>query len=416
MSVSSVQLPEAFADLWEPARYKAFYGGRGSAKSHSFAQALIIQAAQKPMRVGCFREVQLSIKDSVKRLLDDKIAEAGLQGFYHSLDNEIRGANGSSFVFRGLRAIDANTIKSLEGLDVAWVEEASSVSQKSIDILRPTIRKPNSEIWFTWNPDQASDPVDHMFRGEAGPPPRSIVRRVNWDDNPFFPDVLREELEWDRSRDPEKYAHIWLGEYNTNSEARVFRNWRVEAFDPPAEAVYRFGADWGYAVDPTVLVRGYITGRTLYIDQEVYAVGCEIDNTPALFDKIEGSRKWTIRADSSRPETISFMQRKGFKIIPAAKGAGSVEDGIEFLKTYDIVVHPRCKHTADELALYSWKTDPLTNDILPVLEDKNNHVIDALRYMLEGLRRAVKPSNPVPSTNPPDLWGRQKASNGWKMV
>lgn len=416
MSVSSVQLPEAFADLWEPARYKAFYGGRGSAKSHSFAQALIIQAAQKPMRVGCFREVQLSIKDSVKRLLDDKIAEAGLQGFYHSLDNEIRGANGSSFVFRGLRAIDANTIKSLEGLDVAWVEEASSVSQKSIDILRPTIRKPNSEIWFTWNPDQASDPVDHMFRGEAGPPPRSIVRRVNWDDNPFFPDVLREELEWDRSRDPEKYAHIWLGEYNTNSEARVFRNWRVEAFDPPAEAVYRFGADWGYAVDPTVLVRGYITGRTLYIDQEVYAVGCEIDNTPALFDKIEGSRKWTIRADSSRPETISFMQRKGFKIIPAAKGPGSVEDGIEFLKTYDIVVHPRCKHTADELALYSWKQDPLTNDILPILEDKNNHVIDALRYMLEGLRRAVKPSNPVPSTNPPDLWGRQKASNGWKTA
>jgi phage terminase large subunit len=164
-------------------------------------------------------------------------------------------------------------------------------------------------------------------------------------------------------------------------------------------------------------VRAYIVGRTLYVDQEAYAVGCEIDNTPALFDKVPGSRRWTIRADSARPETVSYMQRKGFRIIPAVKGPGSVEDGIEFLKSYDIVVHPRCRHTIDELTSYSFKVDSKTDEILPVLDDKNNHVIDALRYACEGLRRAPKSKAPDAPRNPVDLWSRAKpAENGWKVI
>lgn len=430
-----VQIPEAFSFLFEPARYKAAYGGRGSAKSHSFATALVVQAAARPLRILCAREIQRSIRDSVKRLLDDKIEASGLSGFYDSTDTEIRGRNGSLFVFAGLRT-NPDAVKSTEGLDIAAVFEANKVSRRSWDLLIPTVRKQGSEIWAEWNPESPDDPVDAMFRGEDGAPPNSIVRQVNWYDNPWFPDVLREELEWDRSRDPEKYAHVWLGEYLRNSEARVFRNWRVEEFETPAAAEHRFGADWGFSVDPTVLIRCHLVGRTLYVDQEAYKVGCEIDETPAFFGGddtnkpprwtnpkrhpgVPGALKWRITADSARPETVSYMQRRGFKIVPAIKGPGSVEDGVEFLKSVDIVVHPRCRHTVDELSLYSYKADRLTGEILPVLEDKKNHVIDALRYALEALRRKGPKwddETAGSSRDPPDLGKRRQAPNLWKVA
>jgi phage terminase large subunit len=191
-------------------------------------------------------------------------------------------------------------------------------------------------------------------------------------------------MEYDRKRDPDKFQHIWRGEYLRNSEARVFRNWKVEDFDTLSNAMFRFGADWGFASDPTVLVRCYIDGRTLYIDHEAWQIGCDIIDTPELFMSIQGAEKWPIVADSSRPETISHMRRHGFpKMLAAVKGQKSVEEGIEWLKSYDIVVHPRCTHTIDELSLYSYKTDTTTGAVLPVLEDKKNHVIDALRYALD---------------------------------
>lgn len=388
----TIDLPEAFEGLFQPSRYKCYYGGRGSGKSHSVASGLIYLAfvSERPLRIACYREIQKSIRDSSKRLLDDKISQMGLSWFFESTQNEIRGKNGSLFIFGGLRS-NPEAVKSTEGLDIAWIEEAATVSQTSLDILVPTLRKPGSELWFTYNPRFATDPVDKMFRG-GEPPPNAIIRKVNYNDNEFFPDVLRDEMEWDKRRDPDKYRHIWLGEYQANSEARVFKNWRIgdrdEFTEDPTRRFY-YGADWGFSVDPTVLVRCYLDGRTLYVDREVYKVGCEIDATPALFDKIPGCRKWPIRADSARPETISYMQRQGFNIVSALKGAGSVEDGVEFLKSHDIVVHPDCQHTIDELSLYSYKVDKLTNEVLPVLEDKSNHVIDALRYALEGARRST---------------------------
>lgn len=386
-----VKIPRAFQGLFRPARYKAFYGGRGSAKSHSVATALILRGVGQQIRWGCYREIQKSIRDSSKRLLDDKIALLGLSEFYESTDTEIRGRNGTLFIFGGLRN-NPDSVKSTEGLDGAWVEEAATVSKASIDMLVPTIRKPNSEIWFTWNPRHKTDPVDAMFRGEGGAPPNSIVRRTNFDENPWFPDVLRADMEWDKRRDPDKYAHIWLGEYQRNSQARVFKNWRIGSHDeflPDPTRIYRFGADWGFSVDPTVLIRCYVEDRTLFVDREAYKVGCEIDQTPALFDAIGGSRNWPIRADSARPETISYMNRNGFRVTPAIKGTGSVEDGVAFLQSYDIVVHPDCRHTIDELTLYSFKIDPLTSEVLPILEDKNNHCLDAARYALEGERRVT---------------------------
>ena len=236
-------------------------------------------------------------------------------------------------------------------------------------------------------------------------PPHTVKKVVNFTDNPWFPDVLKDEMEYDKRRDPDKYAHVWLGGYVQNSTARVFKNWSIEEFDAPQDAVHRLGADWGFATDPTVLVRCHIIGRKLYIDHEAYQVGCEIVDTPSLFHSVPESERWPMVADSSRPETISHMRKNGFpKIMPAVKGAKSVEEGIEWLKSYDIIVHPRCTHTIDELTFYSFKTDPLTGKILPVLQDKKNHVIDALRYACEGMRRAAVVQRsvqftPIPSIN-----------------
>ena len=282
----------------------------------------------------------------------------------------------------------AESIKSLEDYDIAWVEEAQSLSQRSLDLLRPTIRKPNSEIWFTWNPNFSHDPVDALLRG-ANPPPGAIVLSVNYQANPWLPDVLNDELEYDRKRDPDKFRHIWLGEYQRNSEARVFRNWHVDEFEAPNGVTFRYGADFGFSIDPSVLVRCYIEGNKLYIDHEAWQLGTEITNLPALFFSVPESERWPMVADSSRPETISHLRANGFpKILSAIKGARSVEEGVEWLKSYDIVVHPRCTHVIDELTLYSYEIDPLTDLILPKLADKNNHCIDALRYACEGYRRA----------------------------
>lgn len=349
---------------------------------------MIAECVAGHQRIACLREFQSSIKDSVKQLLEDKIRKFGVEALFRVTEMEITGPNDSLMIFRGLQNHTATSIKSLEGFTRAWVEEAQTISQRSIDLLTPTFRS-NSEMLFTWNPNLETDPVERLFTENAGDPDFTCIT-ATYRDNPWFPDELRRDMERDRRRDPEKYAHIWLGEYQRNSEARVFRNWKIEPFETPADARFYFGADWGFSVDPTVLVRCWIRGRTLFVDQEAYAVGCEIDRTPALFDTVAGSRQWPIRADSARPETISYMQRHGFpRIVAAQKGPSSVADGVEFLKSYDIIVHPRCKNTADELALYSYKVDKLTGEVLPVLEDKKNHVIDALRYAVELIRAKV---------------------------
>lgn len=422
MSSTTLQIPTArvFAPLLGEARYKGAHGGRGSGKSHFFAGLSVEKCLlSSGVRIACVREVQKSLKNSVKLLIEDKIRAFGLVDQFQILDAEIRTPGGGVIIFQGMQNHTADSIKSLEGFDVAWVEEAQSLSQRSLDLLRPTIRKPGSELWFSWNPDQATDPVDVFLRGEH-PPADAVVVEANYSDNPWLPDELRADLEDDRRRDPDKFAHVWGGGYQTASESRVFRNWRIADFDTPRDAILRFGADWGFATDPSVLVRGYVDGRTLYIDQEAWQVGCEIDRLPALFDQVQGSRQWIIRADSARPETVSYMRRHGFpRITSARKGPGSIEDGIEFLRSFDIVVHPRCKHVADELARYCYKTDPQTGEILPVLEDKNNHTIDALRYALEELRRTgYKPRDGARQTRPMDDYGDSDDddADNWKVA
>lgn len=388
--MSTVQIPDAFRFLFRPARYKVAYGGRGGAKSWNFARALLVMAAEKPMRVLCTREFQNSIEDSVHRLLADQIVTLGLDAFYTIKQREIIGVNGTLFLFEGLHR-NVHKIKSLEGIDVCWVEEATKVTEESWEVLIPTIRKDGSEIWISFNPDQEDDPVYQRF--VVNPPPSAVVMGVSWRENPYFPDTLRAEMEWDRKVDHDKYQHIWEGHCRSFSEAQVFHGkWRTDTFEAPAGTTFYYGADWGFSQDPTALVRCYISDGALYIDYEAYGVGVDIDATPDLFRAVPEAEKWPITADSARPETISYMQQHGFpRMRKARKGKGSVEDGITFLRSFqEIVIHERCKHAADEFKLYSYKRDKLTGDILPVIEDKHNHAIDALRYAVEPIMRNVR--------------------------
>lgn len=387
-STLRIETPKVFESLLHPVRYKGAFGGRGSGKSHFFAELLIEKCLIEKTDAVCIREIQKTLNESVKKLLELKIEKLGVGKAFRVLESKIETPYGGQIIFQGMQNHTADSIKSLEGYNVAWVEEAQSLSQKSLDLLRPTIRKEGSEIWFSWNPRFQTDPVDQFLR--INPPPDSKVVQANYTDNPWLPEVLKKEIEYDQKRDPDKFRHVWLGGYQEFSEARVFKNWKVEEFQSPNNVTYRLGADWGFSVDPSVLVRCWIDGKRLYVDHEAYLVGCEIDNLPNLFDRVPDSRKWFITADSSRPETIDYLQRHGYpKINAAIKGPRSLEEGVSFLQTFDIVVHPRCRHVIDELTLYRYKTDDLTGQILPMLEDKNNHCIDSLRYACEGARLSL---------------------------
>lgn len=380
-----------FAPLVQPKRYKGAWGGRGSGKSHFFGGLAICFMATRPgFRVVCVREVQNSIKDSVKQLLEDKINELGLSSFFSITDMEIRGKNGSLAIFRGLQNHTAASIKSLEGFDVAWVEEAQTISQASLDLLTPTIRKPGSELWFSWNAVKETDPVDVLLRGD--PRDNAVVVRANWSDNPWFPEALREDMERDRERNPDKFLHIWEGHYQTLSEARIFRNWRIAELDPPDRAIWYGGVDFGFAQDPTAALRCCMIGdRQLYVDHEAYEIGVPTDALPVFLGRVPELHKWPSNADSARPETIDYLRRHGFpRMRGATKGKGSIEDGISFLQGLDLVVHPRCVNLQRELSAYAYKVDKRTGEILPIPEDANNHGVDALRYAVEKLHRKGK--------------------------
>lgn len=389
--MSDVRFPKYYRDFFTPRRFKGLYGGRGSGKSHCFAGHLILRAASEAgFRAVCVREVQISIKDSVKQLLEDKIRAFGLAGFFTSTETEICGKNGSRIIFRGMQNHTAASIKSLEGYDVAWIEEAQTISAKSLELLTPTIRKPGSEIWASWNPERENDPVDVFFR--SGNDEDFLVRKVNWDQNPWFPEELKRDMERDRDRDPDKFAHVWQGMYRALSEARIFRNWRVAEVAVPDRAVWFYGLDFGFAQDPSAALRCCMIGdRVLYVDHEAYEVGVPTEALPVFVNRVPDAYKWSVTADSARPETIDYLRRNGIpRIRPARKGRGSVEDGISFLQGLDLVVHPRCANLVRELGSYAYRVDKRTGEILPEPEDANNHLVDALRYATERLHRKGK--------------------------
>lgn len=377
--------------LYADARYKILYGGRGSTKSWSIADYEVQNAAYSNKRILCTREIQSSIKDSVYRLIVDTIFKHKIENNFIINKDAILGIYGSEFIFKGLRH-NISEVKSMEGIDSCWVEEGERISHESVDILIPTIRKPNSEIIISFNPEDENSAVYTNFVEKDGKPVvRDDMRRafVNWWDNPWFPDVLRREMEWCRRNDPEKYEHVWGGRPKKYGQAVIFKNkLRVEDFEPAGEGTqFYYGADWGFGVDPSCLVRLFIRDRKLYLDKEFYGYGIEIDDLPRCFDTVPGSRNWTIYGDSSRPDTISYMCNHGFMVEGAVKGKDSVEDGIEFLKNFEaIIIHPECVGSIGDFSNYRYKTDKITGVILPIPIDKSNHSVDACRYGLEPWR------------------------------
>jgi phage terminase large subunit len=385
---AGIVLPPKARFLSRPARYKVMHGGRGGAKSWSIALALIARALREKTRILCAREMQLSIRDSVHRLLHEQIERLGLLEVFEVTHHEIRcKPTGSEFIFSGIKT-NVTKIRSMEGIDVCWCEEAEAISEESWNVLIPTIRKEGSEIWVSFNPNLESDPTYQRFI--AKPPPGAVVVEIGWEDNRWISGELLAEKDYLYSVDPDAAAHVWGGKTRQLSKAQVlYGKVAVEPFESAGwDGPYQ-GVDWGFADSPTTLVRLWVHDSELYVEREAYGVGVDIDETPALFDSVPDARKYVTRADSARPETISHMRKHGYPRMRAAyKGKGSVEDGVAHLRSYRrIVIHPRCTHAIDEARLWSYKRDRLTGDILPVLEDKHDHIWDAARYALEPLIR-----------------------------
>lgn len=375
--------------LWSENRYKVLYGGRGSTKSWAIADYIVQRTAFGCLRVLCAREIQGSIRDSVYRLIVDRIYHHKLQKFFVIQRDSITSIFGSEIIFKGLR-MNVAEVKSTEGIDICWIEEAEKVSKESWDILIPTLRKANSEFLLSFNPDDENSDTYTRFVEKDGKlieMPGLKRAFVNWWDNPWFPEVLRQEMEWCRHNDPEKYEHVWGGRPKKYGQAVIFKNkLRVEDFPEPDPDTTRFyfGADFGFGADPSCLVRLFVKDRTLYLDKEFYGYGVEIDDLPKCFQGVPRSSEYTIRGDSARPDTISYLSNHGVSIEGAEKGPGSVEDGIEFLKNFEaIVIHSSCVGSIGDFGNYRWKVDKVTEQILPIPVDKSNHACDAARYALE---------------------------------
>lgn len=429
VNLDAVNLPDKLRGVFEgDARYRGARGGRGSGKTRGFAMMTAVRgdvfATMGVMgMILCGREFQNSLDDSSFAEVRAAILSDPYQRTRWEIGRQfIRHVTGKvEYAFSGLRH-NIESIKGKSRILIAWVDEAEQVSELSWRTLIPTVREQQSpeeaargiywisEIWVTYNPSKETSATNLRFNLQATADMKIV--EMNWSDNPWFPEVLDDERLRDLRSRPLDYAHIWEGAYRSRSDAQVFTNWTIKEFVAPDDAVFRFGADWGFSIDPTVLVRGYLNGRTFYIDHEAYQVGCEVDKTPDLFDTVPRSREFRITADSARPEVVSYMRRHGFpKINPAIKGTGSIEDGISFLQSFDIVVHPRCVNVIRELGTYAYKIDRMTEEVLPVLDDKDNHTIDAMRYALEGLRRAGVANVPEKrdNTRPNDRYSRSRS-------
>lgn len=388
---ATIELPDKIRELFTPPRgslrYRGAKGGRGSAKSFSFAKMAAVWGFIEPLRFLCVRELQSSIRESFLAELKSAIkSEHWLDAAYDYGVDYLRGKNGTEFIFKGLRH-NSSSIRSLSKIDVCIMEEAEDVPEYSWEDLEPTIRAENSEMWIIWNPKKKGSPVDRRL--VLADLPRSMVVEVNHSDNPWFPKVLEEQrLNARRVMDDAKYQWIWEGKYYEKSDAQIFNDkYRVEDFTPRHDwdGPY-YGLDFGFSQSPTAGLKCWIYDRKLYIEYEAGDVGLELDDTAEFLTKrIPGIENHKVRADSARPESISYLKRHGIYLIEGAKkGPGSVEDGIQFIKSFDIVIiHTRCPKTLSEFRLYSYKIDRLSGDIMPDIVDADNHFIDGLRYALE---------------------------------
>jgi phage terminase large subunit len=271
----NIDIPESFKFLFEPHRYKVMYSGRGTGKSENIARVLIIKSIQSKIRILCAREIQKSLKDSVHKQLADIIYTLNLGKYFDITRESIKCIKtGSEFIFTGLATSTVDSIKSYANVDYCWLEEASSISKESLEVLIPTIRKEGSEIWISFNPHLEDDPIYTMFVKNAGYVPDCIVKRLCIKDNPFFRQVLRTEMETMKQLDFDAYCNIWEGECKKYSDSLVFKHKYKSYYFTPKEDIWDgpyFGADFGFAEDPTTLLKIWISDdNKLYIENEAH--------------------------------------------------------------------------------------------------------------------------------------------------
>ena len=394
-------LPEKLEPLYEPRRYKVMHGGRGGGKSHGVAQVLLDMAARKPLRVLCAREIQKSMRDSVHRLLRDYIVSLGLTSFYEVLDTEIRGANGSLFLFAGLQSHTVDSIKSFEGVDLVWIEEAHAISKKSLDTLIPTIRKEGSEIWMTLNPDMETDEVYQRFI--STPSPDTWVCEINWRDNPWFPTVLNDErMKAKRSMLKEDYEQIWEGKARRVAEGAIYR-YEIDAlyadervcavpYDPilPVHTVWDLG--WNDAMTIIMVQRGpqdirvldYIEDSNRTLDWYVAQLAKRPYRWGTDFIPHDG-RTRNFQTGKSTEELLRSMGR-----TPQVLAQTSVEEGIKAAR----MAFPRCYFDSKKtqrllecLKRYRRDIHTKTGEPTAPLHDEFSHGADAFRYLGQAVER-----------------------------
>lgn len=407
MTTARIELPPKLIPVFMgEADYRGAYGGRGSAKTRSFALMFAVKgyqfgmAGRKGLLLGC-REFMNSLDDSSLQEIKDAILSTDkdevspsygeylypwLVDYYEIGEKYIRSRDGNiRMAFSGLRH-NLDSIKGKSKILIAWADEAEPISSTAWDKLDSTIREDGSELWVTWNPESEDSETKKRF--QDNPPPGAKIIELNWRDNPWFPARLNRRRLHMQQVDPDRYDHEWEGKCLTRSDAQILAGkWKVEEFKPGSNwnGPY-FGLDFGFAQDPAAAVKCWIHDQRLWIEYEAGKVGLELDDTAAFMrERIPGIDQHVVRADNARPESISYLRRHGMpQMYGVKKGPGSVEDGIRYLRSFrEIVIHPRCGETARESRLYSYKTDRLSGDVLPIPLDLNNHYIDAIRYALE---------------------------------
>lgn len=414
-----VQIPYKLAPLYEACRYKVLHGGRGGAKSHSVAQVLLDLAARKPMRVLCAREVQKSMRDSVHRLLKDTVVRLGLTGFYEVLDSEIRGSNGSLFLFSGLQSHTVDSIKSFEGVDIVWIEEAHGVSKKSWDVLIPTIRKENSEIWMTLNPDMDTDETYARFI--ATPSSDTWVCEVNWRDNPWFPEVLNQErLKAKRTQSVEDYEHVWEGKPRRVAEGAIYRH-EIESiyagnrvcrvpYDPtlPVHTVWDLG--WNDAMTISMVQRGPMDVRVIdYIEDSHRTLDWyveQLEKRPYRWgtDYLpHDGRTRNFQTGKSTEEQLRVMGRKSVVVLPQT----SIEEGIKAARMLFPRVYFDDEKTArliECLKRYRRDIHSKTGEATTPLHDEYSHGADNFRYLGQSVDQMKNDLEPDYEEAPPPDW------------
>lgn len=394
--MSEIAFAPVFKPLFEPNRYKIFHGGRGSGKSWAVARALLVQAAQQPLRVLCAREVQKSIKQSVHQLLVDQIQSMGLGSFFEILETEIRGRNGSLFLFAGLASHTVESVKSFEGCDRCWIEEGQTISKKSWDILIPTIRRPGSEIWVTLNPDLDTD--DTYVRFIESPPPNAIVVKVNWNDNPWFPEVLNAERLHCKETRPYDYENIWEGKCKAAVDGAIYADEIIQAqengrvrnvpYDPQLKVHAVFDLGWNDSMAICLVQKQASELRVIrYIEDshktlEYYSNLLKLEqvNWGNVYLPHDGANK-DFKTGKSAQE---IMQQFGWsvQIVPRS----DIESGIRLAR----MIFPRVYFDKENtqgllkcLKNYKRAIPVSTNEPAAPLHDQYSHGADCFRYVAQ---------------------------------